>query len=320
MNTRWLTLALVGTVTAGVWAAAEPVPVEARFTTADGVEIVGDYYAPAGAEPAPGIILLHMYHQDRHTWKPLIPKLVEAGFAVLAIDLRGHGESVRPAAQKLAQRAAERDSKLFNDMHQDVAAAYVWLAKQAHVDLAQFGLVGASVGCSVALDYAARDKSVDAVVCLTPGKAYLGVDSVAHIKAVGERPLLLLASEAERADSDALAKLNASTEVRVVGPGTVHGTAMFGQIEGIEQQITAFLQAHIRASGHKPVAAALGGAEYFAVGSAEDIKLDPQIRRLFSSVEEARARGLSGPDSPLNGKMIDTNEERSDTLPKPSRP
>ena len=58
------------------------------------------------------------------------------------------------------------------------------------------------------------------------------------------------------------------------------------------------------------MAASIRGNEYFAVGSANDIKLDAKDRRLFSSVEEARARGLTGPDSPLNGKMIDTARGR----------
>ncbi|MFH0982981.1 MAG: alpha/beta fold hydrolase, partial [Planctomycetota bacterium] len=243
---------------------------------------------------------------------PLIPKLHEAGFAVLALDMRGHGESVQPATMRLRERVAQRDPALFNDMYQDVAAAYVWLAGKPNVDPSQFGLVGASVGCSVALDYATRDKSVDAVVCLTPGEKYLGVDSVEDIKAVGRRAMLLLTTEGERADSDSLAKLNPGAEVRVVGKGVVHGTNMFGKMAGIEDQIVAFLNAHVRSGGEKPVAASLHGHEYFAVGSAEDIKLDPKERRLFSSLEEARARGLTGPDSPSEGKMIDTQEDRTD--------
>ncbi len=279
-------------------AGAGPTPEPARFTTDDGVEIVGDYYPPAGAEPAPVVILLHMYRQDRGTWKPLVPKLLEAGFAVLAIDMRGHGQSTQPESMHLRDRAAKRDSKLFNDMHQDVAAAYGWLSQKPKLDLSQFGLVGASVGCSVALDYAARDKSVDAIVCLTPGDRYMDVDSVAHIKQVSKRDMLLLASQDERAASDALAKANPSAEVRIVGPGTVHGTNMFGKINGIEDQIVAFLKEHTRSTGRKPVAASVHGTEYFAVGSGKDLKLEPKERRLFSSVEEARARGLTGPDSP----------------------
>ena len=40
--------------------------------------------------------------------------------------------------------------------------AYDWLAQQPKVDRARFALVGASVGCSVALQYAAKDRSVTA--------------------------------------------------------------------------------------------------------------------------------------------------------------
>ncbi|MFH0982647.1 MAG: UbiD family decarboxylase domain-containing protein, partial [Planctomycetota bacterium] len=55
---------------------------------------------------------------------PLIPKLHEAGFAVLALDMRGHGESVQPATMRLRERVAQRDPALFNDMHHDGAANF----------------------------------------------------------------------------------------------------------------------------------------------------------------------------------------------------
>lgn len=298
-------------------AAHPPKPEPANFTTADGVEIVGDYYAPEGRAMAPAVVLLHQYRADRTSWKPLIPKLHEAGFAVLAIDLRGFGGSTKPDSMNLAKRATDRDPSLFADMHQDVAAAYQWLSKQPNVDLSMFGMVGASVGCSVALDYAVGDKSVDAIVCLSPGMAYMGLDSAVHIKAVDKRPMLLMATEGERNDADALAEINASAEVRIAGEGTVHGTHMLDKMGGIDEQIVAFLSRHVRGSPGKPVVTSMNGHTYFAIGSEEDIRLEAQDRRILSSVEEARARGLDGPDSAFEGKLVDPPEPKNDLeLPK----
>ena len=59
----------------------------AAFATSDGIEIVGDYFPPDGRAMAPAVILLHQYNADRSSWKPLVPKLHEAGFAVLAIEV-----------------------------------------------------------------------------------------------------------------------------------------------------------------------------------------------------------------------------------------
>ena len=68
--------------------------IRVEFTTSDGIAIVGDYWTPLDmSKPAPAVILLHMYKSDRSAWLPLVLALEEAGFAIMTIDLRGHGES-----------------------------------------------------------------------------------------------------------------------------------------------------------------------------------------------------------------------------------
>jgi len=222
---------------------------QAEFKTDDGVTIHGDYYPPTGRAISPAAVLLHMYSHDRATWAPLLKPLHEAGFAVLAIDMRGHGESTEPASMKLADRVKERDPALFNDMHKDALAAIQWVRAQPNVDPERLVLIGASVGCSVAIDTMAREPSVDAVVCMTPGTKYLGVDSTAHILKTGPRPILLLATEDERAATDTLSKSADNATGEIVGSGRVHGTNMFGKIDGIEAKITTF----VRDAVHTPV-------------------------------------------------------------------
>ncbi len=221
---------------------------KAEFKTDDGVTIVADYYPPTGRAISPAAILLHMYRHDRSTWEPLVKPLHEAGFAVLAIDMRGHGDSTHPESMNLAKRVVERDPKLFNNMHKDAQAAIKWVRTQPNVDQDMLVLIGASVGCSVAIDTMTREPSVDAIVCLTPGTKYLGVDSAAHIHKTGDCPILLLATEDEREATDALSKTADNVTGEIVGPGRLHGTNMFGKIDGIEAKITAF----VRAAVHKP--------------------------------------------------------------------
>ena len=60
--------------------------------TADDVSI--EYFA-AGAGSA--VVLVHGITESRRTWDPLIAPLIAAGHRVVAIDLRGHGDS-GPAA------------------------------------------------------------------------------------------------------------------------------------------------------------------------------------------------------------------------------
>lgn len=61
-----------------------------RFTTPDGLTLVGDV---AGPPDAPAVILLHGGGQTRHSWSGAMRKLVERGYRVVNFDARGHGES-----------------------------------------------------------------------------------------------------------------------------------------------------------------------------------------------------------------------------------
>jgi haloacetate dehalogenase len=57
-----------------------------------GVSIHG---ARAGTGPA--VLLLHGHPQSHSTWSRVAPRLVQAGYSVVATDLRGYGDSSRPA-------------------------------------------------------------------------------------------------------------------------------------------------------------------------------------------------------------------------------
>jgi len=270
--------------------------------TADEVVIIGEYVAPRTGKDAraPIAILLHMYNSTRSAFAPLIKPLHEAGFAVLAIDLRGHGESVAPSSMDLAGRMQRRDPDLFRKMFNDVTAAYLWLRDQPGVDPARFVLVGASVGCSVALDYAGRDRSVDGIVCMTPGTAYLGLDSQAHIEKCKDRPVLLMAAEEERSACDRLAKVvGESATVHTVpnqpalGEMGLHGTRMFGKVGGIEKTIVDFLVKVAGEPSSAPVVASLKGKSYYGPNAAEGRNLSRDNVRWFSSPSEAEARGFN---------------------------
>lgn len=287
------------TTTKPVGTAAVPPSRQLKFVTDDQIEIHGTYTSPATKESAkaPIVILLHMYNKDRSGFDPLLPALHEAGFAVLAIDMRGHGQSVGPAAMDLPRRVADRDPKLFREMYRDVQAAYLWLAGQPEADLNRFALVGASVGCSVALNYAGRDRSVDAVVCLTPGTKYLGIDSLRDARKYGRRPLLLLAAEPERSAADTLTGFIPGATMQIV-PGhadnemALHGTNMLGRVPKVEQTIVEFLLKAVGPPATQPVSASITSDVYHQPESSSVRRVKKENLRQFSSPAEAESRGL----------------------------
>lgn len=62
----------------------------ARFQGSGGVALAASV---GGEENAPPVILMHGGGQTRHSWGAAARDLVEAGFRVISLDLRGHGES-----------------------------------------------------------------------------------------------------------------------------------------------------------------------------------------------------------------------------------
>jgi len=226
-----------------------------RFKTADGVQVVGDYYAPKNAKghAAPCAILVHMFPSDRSSWRPLAPYLHRKGFAVLAYDIRGAGESVLPRERGLRRKYSDRDADHFAGAWQDAAAAAKWLAGRDECDAKRIVMIGASVGCSISIDYAGRNKDVLGVVCLSPGTKYMDIDSMKQIVKLGTRPVLLISPEAERAAAEKLAKKDKTATV-VIKPGdsSNHGTGMFAAEYGPElmKEIATFAAAAVRPGEH----------------------------------------------------------------------
>ena len=57
---------------------------------AGGVRLVGEEHGPPEGRP---VLLLHGGGQSRHAWKETAARLAAAGYRVVAMDARGHGDS-----------------------------------------------------------------------------------------------------------------------------------------------------------------------------------------------------------------------------------
>src|SRR6202042_2730263 len=78
-------------------AAREGSPVRSQtpvlFDLEPGIWLVADSF---GDPAAPTVLMLHGGGQTRHAWRTTAVNLAGAGWHVVTVDLRGHGESVRP--------------------------------------------------------------------------------------------------------------------------------------------------------------------------------------------------------------------------------
>lgn len=295
---------------AGAVRADAPAAEAFSVTTSDGVKIAGDYYAAASTnadEKPPFVMLLHMYKVDRKTWGPLVETLTADGISVVAIDMRGHGESTEVVGPPdggetvegdLAKRVDDRDKDVFKEMANDVEAAFTWVAESGKVDLSRFGIVGASIGCTVALDYVGMDPSVDVLVCLSPGEKYMGINSSTDIRKIEGRPIMMIATPEEREPLDELKKANDAAEIDVRmgidGNRKIHGTDMLGKVENLERDISNYLKNKL--GGGTPeeerVVTKLKGHVFYTPDAPQASRMEVGERRWLSNADEGTARGL----------------------------
>ena len=211
------------------------------FSTDDGLQIVADFYAVDG--DAPTVICLPMFGGLRAAYEPLAAALNEAGIQMLALDLRGHGESAPAVAEQIEGRKLEP----FLEMHRDVAAAVDFLGSRG-ADTSRISLIGGSIGGSVSVDCIVRDPSAfRSLVLLTPGPDYLDMDTLEHLKSWPGTPCLIFSGSDESSLSEPVAKAmgagpDETTQYVVLPDGDIHGTQMFGRIDGIEERIARFYE------------------------------------------------------------------------------
>lgn len=149
-----------------------------NFSTEDDVKIVGDFYPGKNLK---AVVLLHMMPATRESWKGFASKAKEY-WNLLAIDLRGHGESVRKGNNALDYRA-------FSDLdHQgslkDIKAAISYLKDERGVTA--FALVGASIGSNLALWYQSLSSDIKKSVLLSPGFNYRGIETMPLVNKISQ--------------------------------------------------------------------------------------------------------------------------------------
>ena len=199
------------------------------FPTEDGGVVFADVYG----EGERGVVLAHGGRFNKESWAKQAPLLVKAGFRVLTIDFRGHGQSHGPQSK----------SSEYDGVEYDVLAAVRYLHSAGAKTVS---VVGASFGGG-----AAADASIDAA----PGE----IDRLVLLAAWTDRPaekikgrkLFIVARDDANDDGPRLPKIRANYE-KATGPkelvilnGSAHAQFLFATNQGerLMREILRFLSA-----------------------------------------------------------------------------
>jgi len=208
-----------------------------EIEASDGLVLVGDYYAPLEAEEggAPAVLLLHQLSSTRRAWADLIPLLPEAGYGVLAVDMRGHG--------------ATRGSQDWPLAEQDLHLWLDWLRAQEGIDPARLNIIGASIGSNLALRGMAGDEAVVTAIALSPGLDYRGVTTEDALETIDRRPVMLVAGQSDYESANSVRELGlllkGDSLMRLYATST-HGTAMLADRPTLMPLIVNWLEEHNR--------------------------------------------------------------------------
>ncbi len=198
--------------------------------TQDNFRLVADFYKAENFNGS-SLILAHQFQRNRSDWKDLAGLLNDLGFNVIAVDLRGHGES--------DGKLAEFFDDDYRRMVFDIKTAVDFVkSKQPRTKI---GLLGASIGANTVIN-AAVQYGADAVVALSPGLDYHGI-----IPEMGDYagPLLMVATTGDQYSEQSAQKLIKKSQSKdkqlLELAGNAHGIFMFEMSPSLSQKIVDWL-------------------------------------------------------------------------------
>jgi pimeloyl-ACP methyl ester carboxylesterase len=145
-------------------AVADPGP---ELQTFDLVKLKASFEMPRSVPaPIPAVLLIHGYGENRKVWEDFRKQLVDRGWAVLSLDLRGHGDSLVKNQRPLQASAEWRSNP--REFPQDIDPALDWLKKQARLNSSKIVIVGYDIGANLALISSGKYREVRTVVAVNP--------------------------------------------------------------------------------------------------------------------------------------------------------
>lgn len=200
---------------------------ERTVASSDGVSVAISLYMPAHVSRPPGLILVHRYGADRTVWEGFAQAARDAGMLVAAVDLRGHGGSRTKNGETIDYSRLSTE-ELLGSLKDIDAAKRCLVDAGAHPE--NLAVAGEGLGANLVLRYALQSPDIQAVVMVSPGLDYSGINTEEAIKQLKDCPALLMACEGDAYGAMSASALKSAAPVFVElrsWPGAAHGTDLF---------------------------------------------------------------------------------------------
>ncbi len=130
------------------------------YKAEDGAEIVAELAVSSVVQRPPVVVLFHELNRSRLDWLPLVQPLLEAGYAVLAPDLRTFGESTGCEGGPCTLENVD-------DLVKDITAAIAFIQSRPEVDGGRIAIAGAGIGANLAYYAVGAFPEADTAVALS---------------------------------------------------------------------------------------------------------------------------------------------------------
>lgn len=211
--------------------------------TEDRWQVVGTQW-PGAADGTGAVLLIHQLGSNRAEWGRLVERLQQPpAIEVLAIDLRGHGDSVQgPASERQTWEGFGEDPARWAGLANDTFAAVQYLLNSGAIH--SVVVVGSSIGASAAAagvvlfderrNERRGDQQVTGLAMISPGLDYHGINAVrpmeeyAGLVTVPPRTAWMMTGERDEDSARALTTLVAAARGITVERATVAGSDAHG--------------------------------------------------------------------------------------------
>lgn len=220
-------------------AGGELVRDEITLEAADGLSLAATVAGPAEGSCLPGVLLIHQFSSRRTQWDEHLPVLVEAGFVVLAIDLRGHGDS-DPQPGPFNGLLTDPDQAPL-----DVAAGLEWLGEHEQVDAARLGVVGTSIGANLSVVALHHGWAAAAVPISPRYESILALAGMPEALSLGD--VLCLATDGDgggaqaQTCTDLVARAQGEAQLEIIEGSSAHGVALLEGFPEVVPQLVEWL-------------------------------------------------------------------------------